>query len=58
VLQRLVHHVTPALEEAGDLLRVTDGIRTVLARGSGAQAQRAALAAGGWDAVQDAVTVR
>ncbi|MDX6268294.1 MAG: glutamate---cysteine ligase / carboxylate-amine ligase [Frankiales bacterium] len=58
VLRRLVHHVTPPLEEAGDLLRVTDGILTVLARGSGAPAQRAALAAGGWDAVQDAVTVR
>ena len=42
VLGRLVAHVTPALEEAGDLARVRELLADVLSRGTGARAQRAA----------------
>jgi carboxylate-amine ligase len=42
VLGRLVAHVTPALEEAGDLARVRELLADVLGRGTGARAQRAA----------------
>ena len=42
VLGRLVAHVTPALEEAGDLARVRELLADVLGRGPGARAQRAA----------------
>jgi len=42
VLGRLVAHVTPALEDAGDLARVRELLAAVLARGTGARAQRAA----------------
>ena len=41
-LDALVEHVRPALEEAGDLERVTEGVARVLSRGSGAARQRAA----------------
>lgn len=41
VLDALVEHVRPALTDAGDLDRVGDGLRLVLAR-SGASQQRAA----------------
>ncbi|WP_433557805.1 glutamate--cysteine ligase 2 [Pseudonocardia xinjiangensis] len=40
VVRRLVEHVRPALEEAGDLDTVHDLIATVLARGTGARRQR------------------
>ena len=42
VLGRLVAHVTPALEDAGDLSSVRELLADVLARGTGARAQRAA----------------
>ncbi len=42
VLGRLVAHVTPALEEAGDLAPVRELLADVLGRGTGARAQRAA----------------
>jgi glutamate---cysteine ligase / carboxylate-amine ligase len=42
VLGRLVAHVTPALEDAGDLDRVRELLADVLSRGTGARAQRAA----------------
>jgi glutamate---cysteine ligase / carboxylate-amine ligase len=42
VLGRLVAHVTPALEDAGDLDRVRELLADVLGRGTGARAQRAA----------------
>lgn len=43
VLGRLVRHVTPALEEAGDVARVRELLADVLGRGTGARAQRAAV---------------
>jgi carboxylate-amine ligase len=42
VLGALVAHVTPALDDAGDLPRVQEMLADVLGRGSGARAQRAA----------------
>jgi glutamate---cysteine ligase / carboxylate-amine ligase len=42
VLGKLVAHVTPALDDAGDLARVREMLADVLGRGSGARAQRAA----------------
>jgi glutamate---cysteine ligase / carboxylate-amine ligase len=43
VLNALVEHVTPALEEAGDLLTVRTLLAAVLDRGTGAQRQRTVL---------------
>jgi len=40
VLARLVTHVTPALEEAGDLAEVRERLGAVLRRGTGARTQR------------------
>ena len=42
VLTRLVAHVTPALDEAGDLVRTKELLADVVGRGSGARAQRSA----------------
>ena len=42
VLGRLLTHVGPALEEAGDLAEVRDRLGDVLRRGTGARAQRGA----------------
>ena len=42
VLDRLVRHVAPVLEEAGDLLRVQELLSGVFHRGTGARAQRTA----------------
>jgi carboxylate-amine ligase len=42
VLDQLVRHVAPALEEAGDLPRVQELLSGVVHRGTGARAQRAA----------------
>ncbi|MCU1602096.1 MAG: glutamate--cysteine ligase [Frankiales bacterium] len=58
VLQRLVQHVSPALEESGDLTRVREGVRQVLEHGSGAAAQRKAFAERGWGGVLATVAVR
>jgi glutamate---cysteine ligase / carboxylate-amine ligase len=43
VLERLVSHVRPALEDAGDLELVRHRMREVLRRGNGARRQRAVL---------------
>jgi carboxylate-amine ligase len=43
VLDALVEHVSPALEEAGDLLTVRTLLKAVLERGTGAQRQRQVL---------------
>jgi carboxylate-amine ligase len=43
VLDALVEHVAPALEEAGDLLTVRGLLKAVLERGTGAQRQREVL---------------
>ena len=42
VLDRLVRHVAPVLEEAGDLLRVQELLSGVFHRGTGSRAQRTA----------------
>jgi glutamate---cysteine ligase / carboxylate-amine ligase len=42
VLDRLVRHVAPVLEEAGDLPRVQELLAGVFHRGTGARAQRTA----------------
>jgi glutamate---cysteine ligase / carboxylate-amine ligase len=42
VVERLVGHVTPALEDAGDLATVRELLPAVLGRGTGARAQREA----------------
>ncbi|MGW4163863.1 glutamate--cysteine ligase [Streptomyces sp. NPDC004788] len=46
VLQALIGHVTPALRDAGDLDRAVRGVELVLARGTGADLQRAAHTGG------------
>ncbi|MFE4480476.1 MULTISPECIES: YbdK family carboxylate-amine ligase [Streptomycetaceae] len=51
--RRLVEHIGPALEELGDLERVTAFVDRLAARGSGAHRQRAAHRAGGLPAVVD-----
>jgi carboxylate-amine ligase len=43
VLDDLVAHVRPALEETGDLECIQDGIERVLAAGNGAVRQRSVL---------------
>jgi glutamate---cysteine ligase / carboxylate-amine ligase len=43
VIGRLIEHVRPALEEAGDLETVRDLLATVLSRGTGARRQREVL---------------
>lgn len=43
VLTDLVEHIRPALTEAGDLERVTDGVAELLRRGTGADLQRRVL---------------
>jgi carboxylate-amine ligase len=47
VLDAAVHHLRPALEEAGDLDRVTASFERVLARGTGATRQRSVFEATG-----------
>ncbi len=42
VLGRLVDHVTPALDDTGDLVRARELLADVVGRGTGARAQRAA----------------
>jgi carboxylate-amine ligase len=43
VLAELLEHVRPALTEAGDLERVTEGVQDMLRRGTGADLQRRVL---------------
>ena len=52
VLERLVGHVTPALEETGELTAVRELLAAVLARGTGARRQRAA-----WERTGDLASV-
>jgi carboxylate-amine ligase len=49
VIDRLVGHVTPALDDAGDLATVRELLPAVLARGTGARAQRTAAEQAGDD---------
>jgi carboxylate-amine ligase len=47
VVEVLLDHVRPALEAAGDTAVVTEGVRGLLSRGTGADRQRAAARRGG-----------
>lgn len=51
----LLDHLTPALEELGDVDRVTSGVQRLLDQGTGAARQRAALAKGGTEALLDLI---
>lgn len=53
VIGELVAHVRPALQDAGDLEPVLDGLRRVWERGTGADTQRGWAAEGGPAAVVD-----
>ncbi|WP_055490798.1 glutamate--cysteine ligase [Streptomyces sp. TP-A0356] len=55
-VNRFLEHVSPALEAAGDADEVTTLLGRLLQRGTGADRQRQALAAGGLGAVTDLVT--
>ncbi|GMA86885.1 hypothetical protein GCM10025868_21350 [Angustibacter aerolatus] len=59
MLDALVEHVRPALKAAGDETLVDAGVARVLARGTGADRQRAVLRARGGPAavVHDAVAL-
>ncbi|MEV5885025.1 glutamate--cysteine ligase [Streptomyces sp. NPDC052020] len=56
VLYQLLRHLTPALEASGDLRQVTALTQRLLRHGTGADRQRAALAAGGLRAAIDLIT--
>ena len=51
----LLDHLTPALNELGDLDRVTAGVRRLLSAGTGAERQRAALIHGGAEELMDLI---
>ncbi|MFG1809511.1 glutamate--cysteine ligase [Streptomyces sp. NPDC049040] len=55
VVDVLLGHVAPALEESGDLDRVAWGLRRLLEGGTGAERQRAAVADGGTDGLLDLI---
>lgn len=55
VVARLVRRVAPALERAGDLDPVQEGLDALRRRGTGAALQRATLAEGSWADVVDAL---
>ncbi|MFF9202120.1 glutamate--cysteine ligase [Streptomyces sp. NPDC014986] len=56
VLSRLLRYVAPALDASGDTGEVTALAHRLLRHGTGAERQRAALAAGGLRAVIDLIT--
>ncbi|CAL9339521.1 glutamate--cysteine ligase [Streptomyces sp. NPDC057838] len=56
VLCGLLRHVAPALDASGDSRQVTALVHRLLQHGTGADRQRAALAAGGPSAVTDLIT--
>jgi carboxylate-amine ligase len=49
VIATLIHEVTPALHDAGDFQRVTEGIDRILTDGNGASRQRRALQGAAYD---------
>ncbi|MFE2886965.1 carboxylate-amine ligase [Streptomyces graminifolii] len=55
VVAALLDHLTPALDELGDVDRVTSGVQRLLDQGTGAARQRAALAKGGTEALLDLI---
>jgi carboxylate-amine ligase len=58
VVDALLEHVSPALDGAGDGAAVSDGLRRIRQRGTGAELQRSAFTEGGVEAALSAVTVR
>ena len=54
----LLKHLTPALENLGDLDQVTAGLERILRQGNGAQRQRRAFAKDGLDGVVGLVTAQ
>ncbi|WP_022893791.1 carboxylate-amine ligase [Agromyces subbeticus] len=52
-LERVIRVLEPALEDAGDLELVRDGVARLLREGTGAARQRAAFAAGGVDGLRE-----
>ncbi|MEU6813137.1 glutamate--cysteine ligase [Streptomyces sp. NPDC046831] len=56
VVRRLLHHVGPALEAAGDTREVAPRVDRLLRQGTGADRQRRALAEGGLDGVVRLIT--
>lgn len=57
VVDVMLEHVGPALDDAGDGAMVTDGVRRIRERGTGAELQRSAFTEGGVAAALTAVTV-
>ena len=57
VVDALLEHAGPALDDAGDQAMATDGLRRIRERGNGAEAQRSAYAEGGVEAALSAVVV-
>ncbi|MFJ8141375.1 glutamate--cysteine ligase [Streptomyces sp. NPDC096013] len=55
VVGALLDRLTPALDELGDVDRVTSGVQQLLDHGTGAARQRAALARGGTEALLDLI---
>ena len=58
VVGTLVKHITGALQEAGDLERVTSGVDRLLRQGNAAQRQHRAFTAGGLEAALELVTAQ
>ncbi|MFI1970561.1 carboxylate-amine ligase [Streptomyces cinnamoneus] len=57
LLCAMVDHISPALEESGDLREVTSLLHRFLQHGTPADRQRQALAAGGFEALTELITV-
>jgi carboxylate-amine ligase len=53
VIASLLDHLTPALEESGDLERVTQGVQRLIRDGNGAHRQRSAFQSSGLTAALD-----
>lgn len=58
VVGTLMKHITGALQEAGDLERVTSGVDRLLRQGNAAQRQHRAFTAGGLEAAVELVTAQ
>ncbi|MEU5806172.1 glutamate--cysteine ligase [Streptomyces sp. NPDC047718] len=58
VLYMLVQHITPALEEAGDLREVSALLHRLLQQGTPADRQRRAFTDGGMQALTDLITTK
>jgi carboxylate-amine ligase len=57
LVRALLHHVSAALDDAGDADRIRDGVAAIVHSGTGSEMQRAAAKTGGLRRVIDALTV-